>query len=115
MIVHLEICNMMTPEEYKTKNIVLKQEYEKKRRDIDISFAVSNNIIQKDDIIKSDTRIGKVIKYEFYRSPLNLPQLVYVCEQLKSNGKPRIDKKIIKIYQCNVIEINGKEYKYPFK
>lgn len=105
----------MTPEEYKAKNNELKEEYEKKRRDIDISFAVSNNIIQKNDIIKSDTRIGKVIKYELYRSPLNLPQLVYVCEQLKSNGKPRIDKKIIKIYQRNVTQINDKEYIYPFR
>ena len=106
---------MMTIEEYKEKNLEVKQEYEKKRKDIDISFAVSNNIIQKDDIIKSDTRIGKVIKYELYRSSLNLPQLVYVCEQLKSNGKPRIDKKIIKIYQSNVTHINDKEYIYPFR
>ena len=105
----------MTIEEYKEKNLEVKQEYEKKRKDIDISFAVSNNIIQKDDIIRTDTRIGKVIKYELYRSSLNLPQLVYVCEQLKSNGKPRIDKKIIKIYQSNVTHINGKEYIYPFR
>ena len=106
---------MMTIEKYKEKNLEVKQEYEKKRRDIDIAFAISNNIIQKDDIIKSDTRMGKVIKYEVYRSQLNLPQLAYVCEQLKSNGKPRIDKKIIRIYQSNVTHINDKKYIYPFK
>ena len=103
----------MTKKEYEEQLCALEADYEKKKRELDLAFAKSNNPVHPG--CKVRTCHGDYLlveKIELYWPLYEPPYVRYIGTELKKDGKPKKNGKKDDIAQINVTEINGKPYKY---
>lgn len=102
----------MTKKEYEKQLALLKDDYEKKKRELDLAFAMSNNPVRIGDKVRSHNRYILVEKMVLFKSFGYHPCVRYHGTELKKDGTP--EKSGIKddVFQMNVTEINGEPYKY---
>lgn len=102
----------MTKKEYKEQLCALEADYEKKKRELDLAFAKSNNPVRIGDKVRSHYSYILVEKMVLCK-PLGYPPCVkYFGTELKKDGTPKKSGKKEDITQINVTEINGEPYKY---
>ena len=102
----------MTKKEYKEQLRALEADYEKKKRELDLTFAKRNNPVRIGDKVRSHFMyilVEKMVLCKPFDSP---PCVRYFGTELKKDGTPKKSGKKEYIGQINVIEINGKPYKY---
>ena len=102
----------MTKKEYKEQLCAIEADYEEKKRELELTFAKRNNLVRIGDKVRSNYNYILVEKMLLF-SPLGcLPSLNYFGTELKKDGTPKKRGTKSSITQTNVIEINGKPYKY---
>lgn len=104
----------MTKEEYKEQLALLKEDYEKKVRTLELVFVKSNNPVHLG--CKVRTHNGDYLLVEkmvLHRSCAGRPPYVrYIGAELKKDGTPKKNGAKGYVLQINVTEIDGKPYKY---
>lgn len=102
----------MTKKEYKEQLNALEADYEKKKRELDLTFAKRNNPVRIGDKVRSRYMYILVEKMVLCK-PLNFhPCVRYFGTELKKDGTPKKSNTKGYVFQINVIEINGEPYKY---
>ena len=104
----------MNKEEYLKAKKALVEEFESKKKQIDKEFAFSNNPVKIGDIVTDN---GKTIRVEkllwHYPFMSKYPCMLYIGIRLTKTCN--ISKRYLfdnKVSQYNIIDINGKTYKY---
>lgn len=104
---------IMTKKEYEEQLALLKDDYEKKVRELELAFATSNNPVHLG--CKVRTCHGDYLLVEkmvLYRPLFEPPYVRYIGTELKKDGTPRKNGAKGFVFQINVTEIDGKPYKY---
>lgn len=103
----------MNKEEYIKAEKALKEEFEKKRKQLAKEFAYSNNPVKIGDIITDHYKTIRVEKLLWTRNFCNPPCMAYRGVRLNKNGEPsKRDTNDDTVGQMNIREINGRPYKY---
>jgi hypothetical protein len=102
----------MTKEEYKKQLCALEADYEKKKRELALTFAKRNNPVCIGDKVRSPNRCISVEKMTLFRPLGYHPCVKYFGTELKKDGTLKKSGKKEYVFQINVTEINGKPYKY---
>ena len=102
----------MTKKEYKEQLCALEADYEKKKRELELTFANRNNPVRIGDKVRSHNRYISVEKMMLFRATGYHPCIKYFGIELKKDGIPKKSGTKDYVFQMNVTEINGKPYKY---
>ena len=102
----------MTKKEYKEQLALLKKDYEKKVRELELAFATRNNPVRIGDKVRSHNRYILVEKMILFRTIGYHPCVKYFGTELKKDGTPKKSGTKDYVFQMNVTEINGEPYKY---
>lgn len=103
----------MNKEEYLKAEKALKEEFEAKKQQLARDFAISNNPVKIDDVIKDHYKIVRVEKFFLATTFKGTPILKYRGTRLTAKGEPsKRDKEDNAVYQNNITEINGIRYKF---
>lgn len=103
----------MTKEDFDVRMSEITQEFDEKREKLWIEFAKSNNIVQVGDVVRDHTGLIKVEGAQvFLPSFSNYPCMRYVGTVLKKDGTLKKRERRRSVFQSNMVEINGKPYKY---
>lgn len=102
----------MTKKEYEEQLCALEADYEKKKRELDLTFAKSNNPVRVGDKVRSCFVYILVEKMVLCKPLGCLPCVVYFGTELKKDGTPKKNAAKSSFIQINMTEINGKPYKY---
>ncbi len=95
----------MIKEEFTRLKDKLKDQHSQEIRDLDMSFALSNNPYKEGDIITShlvSIKIEKILLQEGYGG--HLPECIYYGPLVKKDGTPFKNGKTDHIYQSNIIK-----------
>lgn len=103
----------MKKEEYDKHDFAIKEESKMKKELLNHRFVNDNNPIRIGDIIRDHIGCGKVVGIG-YTFPFHdkYPYATYKCTEYTLKGLPKKNNAERTIHQCNIISINGKEYKY---
>ena len=102
----------MTTKEYDEQLRALEADYEKKKRELDLTFAKRNNPVRIGDKVRFYSMYILVEKMVLCKPLGSYPCVRYFGTELKKDGTPKKSGKKNDIAQINVTEINGKPYKY---
>ena len=102
----------MTKKEYEKQLCALEADYEKKKRELALTFAKRNNPVRIGDKVRSHNRYISVEKMTLYRPSGYHPCVKYFGTELKKDGTPKKSGTKDYVFQMNVTEINGEPYKY---
>lgn len=104
----------MTKEEYKEQLALLKEDYEKKVHSLDLVYAKENNQVRIGNKVRD--KIGNYVLVEemFLYHPYHseTPCVKYIGKKLNKDGTPKRSTAIGCVFQNNLVEIEGKHYKY---
>ena len=97
----------MTKEEYKLKMDIIIGDFEDKKRELYVDFAMTNAKFKIGDIIKDHRWAFKVDKITVSKM-YDFPEAVYHGVELKKDLTPRKDNNRVAIYgnDCELIESN---------
>lgn len=94
----------MTKEEYNSKIKELQDDFEKKKSDVEVQYAMSNNPYNVGDILQSD--FGIILKVEKVRVARKwsdmLPECVYIGQQLTKKLEPHKRPDVRQLYQSSI-------------
>ena len=106
----------MTKDDFDVRMSEITQEFNEKREKLWIEFAKSNNIVQIGDVVRDHTGLIKVEGAQvFLPSFSNYPYMRYEGTELKKDGTLKKKETIRSVFQGNMVEINGKPYKYKIQ
>ena len=106
----------MTKEDFDERMSEITQEFNKKKEKLWIEFAKSNNIVQIGDVVRDHISLIKIEGAQvFLPSFSNYPCMRYVGTELKNDGTLKKRETKRSVYQGNIVEINGKPYKYEIQ
>jgi len=95
----------MSIEEFKSAIAEIQIRADKEKDKIAKEYVLANNTIKIGDVVKTNSKIGKVIKVNFSYYYGSIPTCVYLCEILKKDLTPKKNTTNENIWQDNVIEI----------
>ena len=106
----------MTKEEYDNYIKRFNEELRIKKEMLNHRFVNENNPVKLGDIIRDHIGCGKVLDLNYsYQYGTKYPCAIYKCIEFTLKGVPKKNQAIRTIYQCNLIAINGEEYKYKIE
>lgn len=93
----------MTKEEYLTKRKDMLRRQQKELFELAREYAMSNARYKVGDTVEDG--LGRVIaeSVEIYHSPYSLPSVSYWGKELKKDGKPFLNGRKRRVYECNLI------------
>lgn len=103
----------MTKEQLQENLIALQRECNDKQMELRKQYAIEHNPVKVGDIITDHYHTIKVKKISMYgRHPV--PYMKYTGIELTKQGEPKKRQPIPPnpVFQCDVVSINGKPYKY---
>lgn len=104
---------IMTKKEYEEQLALLKEDYEKKKRELELAFAKSNNPVHLGCKVRTCNGDYLLVeKMVLYRPLFEPPYVRYIGTELKKDGTPKKNGAKGYVFQINVTEIDGKPYKY---
>ena len=99
--------------EYQRKQEEIEQDYKNRKKLLDKEFADSNNKIKIGDIIEAPNNIKiKVESMEYGQIFYFYPQFTYSGIRLTKSNKPYSKRDTHRLWQQNIILVNGKPYNY---
>ncbi len=102
----------MTKEELQKKLIELQVECDEKKNHIRKLYACEHNPVYPGNIITDHYHTIKVEKIIMHGYPV--PYMKYIGTELTKQGEPKKHQPVPPnpVFQCNIVSINGKPYKY---
>lgn len=106
----------MTKEDFDVRMSEISQEFYEKREKLWFEFSKSNNIVKIGDVVRDHIGLIKVEGAQvFLPSFSNYPYLQYFGTELKKDGTLKKRERKRSVFQGNMVEINGKPYKYKIQ
>lgn len=105
----------MKKEEFKNRLKELELEFDKKKKELFVQFALSHNTIKVGDIVKDHSGCAEVIKLSVCYDHNGYSMMRYNCIELTKNGKHKKKEPMRWLYQTNIKEVNGKPYNYDIE
>lgn len=96
----------MTKEEYKERMISIERECARKKKDLNIEYAMSNNPYKVGDVVEDHIGKLRIEQIGVHTDPWNLPSCVYYGVELKKDGTPYKRQTNRPAYQLNMIRSN---------
>jgi len=102
----------MTKEELQKKLIELQVECDEKKSQVKKLYAMERNPVEYGDIITDHYHTIKVERMSVYSYPV--PYMKYIGTELTKQGEPKKRQPVPPnpVFQCDIVSINSKPYKY---
>ena len=102
----------MTAKELQEKCMALQRECSDKQMELRKHYAIEHNPVKVGDIVTDHYHTIRVEKMSMYGYPL--PYIKYTGIELTKQGEPKKRQPVPPnpVFQCNIVSINGKPYKY---
>ena len=102
----------MTAKELQEKCMALQRECNDKQMELRKQYANEHNPVKVGDIVTDHYHTIRVEKMSMYGYPL--PYIKYTGIELTKQGEPKKRQPVLPnpVFQCNIVSINGKPYKY---
>lgn len=102
----------MTAKELQEWCIALQRECDEKKMKLRKQYAIEHNPVKVGYIVTDQNQTIRVEKMSVYGYPL--PYIKYTGIELTKQGEPKKRQPVPPnpVFQCNIVSINGKPYKY---
>lgn len=96
----------MTQKEYKERMISIERECARKKKDLNIEYAMSNNPYKVGDVVEDHIGKLKIERTVIDSKPWDLPSCIYYGVELKKDGTPCKRQTNRAVYQDNILKSN---------
>lgn len=96
----------MTKEEYKERMISIERECARKKRDLNIEYAMSNNPYKVGDVVEDHIGKLRIERTEVDSISWDLPSCIYYGVELKKDGTPCKRQTNRPVFQLNLLKFN---------